>query len=83
MNKENREFMTKERRDMIHNHRKKADLYGPEQPFQFGIFKSKTSSLKAEIYFKCNSCGKMEVLEVRKNTYAVPCECGGLYIKQE
>jgi len=68
--------MTPERRKKIHEHRKKADLYGPELPFQIGGFKKKLGNKVKDVLVSC-SCGK--VMSVSRITVSVVCpSCGTL-----
>ena len=60
--------MTPERRKHIHDHRKKADSYGPELPVQIGKPK-KTRPRNIEVI--CDSCGQH--IYVSKVTYLVEC----------
>jgi hypothetical protein len=60
--------MTPERRRYIHEHRKKADLYGPELPFDI----RKPRKIRArEIMVECPKCGKS--VWVSKVTCMVEC----------
>jgi hypothetical protein len=76
MYSENRSEMTPKRRKMIHKHRKQADLYGPELPFKFGIFKPKFGNQQRDVYITCPVCGRD--IFVTKHTCMVICKCGEL-----
>lgn len=67
-----RSEMTPARRKMIHDHRKKADRYGPELPIQFGIFKPKLGNKPREIEFECGQCGT--ITYVSKITHGIVCK---------
>jgi hypothetical protein len=73
---EDRTKMTKKRRDMIHKHRKWADVYGPELPVQIGNNR-KLPRLPRSYGIACESCG--HEMAVSKITYIVICsKCGNL-----
>ena len=73
--------ITPSRRKYIHDHRKKADLYGPKLPFEIGVFKKKFGNKTRDIEFVCE-CGKR--MYGTKNTYIIACpDCGGLCKKDE
>jgi hypothetical protein len=71
-----RSAMTPTRRKMIHKHRKWADTYGPELPFQIGSFKPKLGNPLRDVYVTCSVCGRD--IFVTKNTCMVICKCGEL-----
>jgi hypothetical protein len=76
MYSEDRSEMTPARRKMIQDHRKQADLYGPELPFQFGIFKPKLGIRRREVAVECD-CGN--IMYVTKITCMVVCpKCNSL-----
>jgi len=76
---EDRSEMTPARRKMIHDHRKKADLYGPQLPFEFGIFKPKLGFKKRDVEVMCNKCNNTTWVSDR--THAVVCRhCSTLII---
>lgn len=77
MYSENRHEMTPKRRQMIHKKRKQAELYGPPQPFDFGVFKPKLGSNKKDMEVLCDKCDMP--IAVSKITYMVECRhCGNL-----
>lgn len=79
MYSEDRNEMTPARKKMIHERRKKADLYGPNLPFEFGIFKPKLGSKKRDVEVVCNKCDN--ATWVSNITHAVICKhCGTLII---
>jgi|WetSurSiteA1Bulk_404760.scaffolds.fasta_scaffold227604_2 hypothetical protein len=68
------------RRKMIHDHRKKADTYGPKLPFELGIFKPKVAGGPRNVEIECTSCGKS--LFITKATCAIECpSCKTLWVK--
>lgn len=67
---DDRNEMTPARRKLIHDDRKKQELYGPPLPYDFGIFKPKLGNRKREIYLECE-CG--QGMFVSKITHAVIC----------
>jgi len=77
---QDRKEITPARRKMIHDHRKKADTYGPKLPYEIGIFKPKVGTGPKNIEVECSSCGKS--LLITKATHAIECpSCKTLWIK--
>jgi hypothetical protein len=65
--------MTPARREHIHNHRKKADVYGPELPYSIG------KAAKSRPRNRCVTCDCGNGLFVSETTYIVICShCGKL-----
>lgn len=67
---EDRSEMTPRRRKFIHEQRKKAELYGPKLPYDFGIFTKKYNTGKRDIGVQCE-CGHH--IFVTKMTCFVEC----------
>jgi hypothetical protein len=73
---EDRGAMTPTRRRKIHKHRKWADVYGPELPYDFGQFRNKGKK-RRDVGIECSECGR--AIFVSKDTCTVICQCGEVY----